>query len=331
MNKFKTSALVKGVFLGTLATAVVMAAPTTVRAEFPEKPVTALVGFGAGGGTDTYTRTVGKYFPKYFGKNLVVINKKGNAGQIALNEMAKVKADGYTFGPIQIPAYVIQPRVRKAGQKGFSNDQFEFLGTHARIPGALIVRKDSPFKTLADLVKFAKANPKKIIASAAGVASSNHAFLVRVEKMTGIKTTLVTYKGGGRILKALLGGEINVMAANAIWATRAKEETRTLAIASAERYPLNPDIPTFKDQGYDLVEYLTRTMVVPAGTPKDVLARLRKGMEDMSKDPEFVKDMANTGLVAKFMNAAETEAYCKNYIKNNGEMFDFFRNYGKKK
>ena len=330
MRSLQSAALLKGVFLGTLAAAVVFAAPTAARAEFPDKPVTALVGYGAGGGTDTYTRVVGKYFPKYFGQNLVVINKKGNAGQIALNEMSKVKADGYMIGPIQVPAYVIQPRVRKPGQKGFTNDQFEFLGTHARIPGALIVRKDSPFQTLADLVKYAKANPKKLIASVAGIGSSNHAFLARVEKLTGIQTTVVTYKGGGTILKALLGGEINVMAANAIWATRAKDETRTLAIASADRYSLNPDIPTFKEQGVDLIEYLTRTMVVPAGLPKDVLARLRKGMEDMSKDPDFVADMAKTGLVAHFMSAAETEAYCKNYIDGNPEMFEFFRNYGKK-
>ncbi len=330
MRRSRSTALLKGVFLGTMAAAVAFAASPAVGAEFPEKPVTALVGYGAGGGTDTYTRTVGKYFPKYFGQNLVVINKKGNAGQIALNEMAKTDADGYMIGPVQIPAFVIQPRVRKPGQKGFTNEQFEFLGTHARIPGALIVRKDSPFQTLADLVEYAKANPKKLIASVAGIASSNHAFLARVEKLTGIQTTLVTYKGGGTILKALLGGEINVMAANAIWATRAKDETRTLAIASAERYPLNPDIPTFKEQGYDLVEYLTRTMVVPAGVPEDVLARLRKGMEDMSKDPDFVADMAKTGLVADFMTAAETEAYCKNYIANNSEMFEFFRNYGKK-
>jgi len=330
MTRLQTSALAKGVIFGTLAIAVAFSTATAVRAEFPEKPITALVGYGAGGGTDTYTRTVGKHFPKYFGTTLVVINKKGNAGQIALNEMAKAKPDGYMIGPIQIPAYVIQPRVRKPGQKGFTNEQFDFLGTHARIPGAIIVRKDSPFQTLADLVEYAKANPKKLIASVAGIASSNHAFLARVEKLTGIQTTLVTYKGGGTILKALLGGEINMMAANAIWATRAKDETRTLAIASADRYPLNPDVPTFKEQGYDLVEYLTRTMVVPAGLPADVLGRLRKGMEDMSKDPEFIEDMAKTGLVANFMNAADTEAYCKNYIDSNPEMFEFFRNYGKK-
>jgi len=327
MNFYQNTLFVRCAIQCVTFAACIAVISSTVNAQYPTKEVTALVGYGAGGGTDTYTRTVGKYFPKYFGQTLLVINKPGNAGQIALNQLAKTKPDGYTIAPVQIPAYVIQPRVRKPGQRGFSNDQFKYLGTHARIPGALIVRKDSPYKTLDDFVKFAKANPKKIIASAAGIASSNHAFLVRVENLTGIKTTLVTYKGGGRILKALLGGEINVMAANAIWATRAKDETRTLAIASEQRYPLNPDIPTFREQGYDLVDYLTRTLVVPATTPEEVVARLRKGMEEMSKDPEFVKDLAKTGLVADFLSAEKTEDYADNYVKNNPEMLEFFKNY----
>lgn len=303
--------------------AIVWSAP--LLAAYPEKPITVLVGWGAGGGMDTFTRVVAKYAPKYLGAELVIRHKKGGAGAIAHNELVKAPADGYTIAVANVPHQAIPPQIRQPGQSGYELDDLVWLATFARVPGAVLVRSESPLASLDDLAAAAKQRPGKVTSGVPGARGGSAAFLYQYAAALGVDIKLISYKGGGKTMKALLGGETNTMSSNANWSVRYADKTRTLAHASESRYPLTPDIPTFRELGYDVVDYLTRSFDVRAGVPDEARDHLRDGFAAMSKDPTFAEDMAKIGLVVEFMNGDATQAYVDDYVKSNEPIFDMFR------
>ena len=304
---------------------------SSANAAYPDKAITVIVGWSPGGGIDSYVRTVGKYTKKYLGQRFIFKYKKGGGGQIAHNAASKMKnPDGYTILAGLVPNFVLAPMTRSARQKGYKMSDFVWLGTHACVPSGWLVQMKSPFKNLNDLAKFAKANPGKVTVSAAGAKSGNSAFMLRVADKLGIKVKRIVYKGGAKAFKALLGGEVMAMSSNANWLTRGKGRVRALMLAGPTCYKLNPETPTAKEQGIELVDCLTRGMNVPKGTPKNRVARLRKAISSIAADPDFQKDMEKVGLVADFWDHKKTDSFIANYVKRNGFVFTAMRKKKKK-
>ena len=163
-----------------------------------------------------------------------VVNKPGAGGTKGWAELVRAKPDGYTIAIVTPPFNVI-PALARPKQTGYTLDQFTNICTYAVVPDVLLVREDSPYKTLADLVKYAKANPKKIKAANTGTLGADFMTTLLIEKGTGIEFTQVPFTGGSKALQATLAGTTDAMVASALFAVAQKGKLRTLAIASEER------------------------------------------------------------------------------------------------
>jgi tripartite-type tricarboxylate transporter receptor subunit TctC len=311
------------------ATALTCAFALPATAAFPDKPITVIVGWAPGGGIGTYTRTVAKHIKKHLGVEFKVIHKKGGGGKVAHNLMVKnYQPDGYTICAANIPHQSIPPQLSK---KGYRLSDIQWVGTFALVPSAVIVRKEDAYKTFADLVKAAKATPGKIKAGTPGATSGSAAFHYRWTEKAGIKISLIPYRGGSKMLKALLGKETEVMSTNINWGVRFPDKVRVLAVAAPKRYALMPDVPTFKELGIDYIDNLSRSMTASAKVPADRIKILSDAFAKVSKDPAFIEDMKKIGLVADYMDSKETTAYVNDYVKNNGAVFAMMRERMKKK
>lgn len=321
-SALKGLALVAGLGLTAIA-----ATPSARAADaYPSKPITVVVGWNAGGGSDIFARTTAKYAEKYLGTSFVIVNKPGGAAQVALNELVtRTEPDGYTIAVGITPNMIYQPNLRPEGQAGYKFNQLVQLGTPVRIPSGFMVPMDSPFKNLDDVVKFAKANPGKLLIGMNGARSGGNGLILMFERKAGIKIAPVSYPGGSKQVKAVFGGEVQVLNTNAMHQVSYHDRLRPIAFAGEKRYPLAPDAPTFKEQGYDIIDYVTRGFVGPKGMPDSVVARLQKGFEEMSKDPAYKEDLAKNGLALDFMNAKEVTDYVEKFEKENGWVFEEFR------
>ncbi len=294
-------------------------------AEYPSKPINVVVGWGAGGGVDTFTRIVGKYAPQYVGQRFVVSNKKGGAGLIALNGVLRKKADGYNLAAAMLPNLIYQPALKAPGSNSYETTDLVQLGTPVLIPSAFHVRKDSKFKTLQEVIDFAKANPGKLKVGTNGIYSGGHGLVLMFMKAAGVKVTPIHYNGGSKQIKGLLGGEIDIANTNAMHTVRKAKDLTTLAVSGEKRYQLAGQVPTFSEQGLDIVDYVTRSVVAPKGTPDAVVEHLRVSFGKMKDDPKFVEDLEKAGLAVDYRTAAEMDAYIADFNKNNQWIFELFK------
>src|SRR5690606_21435831 len=162
-------------------------------------------------------------------------------------------------------------------------------------PDAIVVRADSPYKTLQDLIDDAKKNPGKVTFSGSGKGTANHLAQVRFDKMAGIKTTYVAFAGTGPSNTALLAGQPSAAWGYAPSAAAIGDQARILAVAMEERHPKYPDVPTFKELGFDLVSGAYRGIAVPKSTPEDIRKKLSDMIGEINADPEFKKKMLDGG------------------------------------
>lgn len=299
---------------------------TAAAQDYPTKPITVLVGWNAGGGSDIFARVVAKYSEEYLGARFVIVNKPGGGGQVALNELVtRTEPDGYTLAVAIAPNMIYQPQLRPKGQDGYQFDQLVQIGTPVRVPSGFMVPLDSPFQTFDDLVQHARKHPGQVLVGMNGARSGGHGLILMVEKVAGIDLTEVNYQGGSQQVKAVLGSEIQVLNSNAMHQVSYSDQLRPLGFAGENRYPLAPDAPTFREQGYDIIDYITRGLVAPPGTPESIVEHLRAGMIAMAKDSDFEADLAKSGLALDFMAASDVESYANNFMKNQAWVFDIFR------
>ncbi|MCG8510041.1 MAG: tripartite tricarboxylate transporter substrate binding protein [Rhodospirillales bacterium] len=264
----------------------------TAQAEFPEKPVHYIIPFGPGGESDITARFQEPYFKKKFGQNLVIEYKPGGGGAVAWAQLNSMKGDGYTIMGTNLPHIVVKPLQKDVG---FTTDDITNIYMFHYTPDAIVVNEDSEFKTLQDLIDYAKANPGKLTFSGSGKGTANHLAQVRFDEMAGIKTTYVAFKGTGAAVTALLGK--NTLAEWGYTTVPAKYQgTRMLAVAMEERHPRYPDVPTFKELGFDLVSGAYRGIAVPKSTPEDVRQKLASMIDAINQDPDFRNDLISNGF-----------------------------------
>ncbi|MRG71882.1 hypothetical protein GH722_08875 [Alphaproteobacteria bacterium HT1-32] len=299
---------------------------TPAAADFPDKPITVIVGTGAGGGADRFARTIAKHAPKHLGVDMVVVNKPGGGGQVALNDfIANGETDGYTLFTALIPHIIYWSQTRPDGQSGFQLDDLVHIAQPVRIPSGFMVPASSEFKTFDDLVKFAKANPGKLTMGMNGKRSGGHGLVKMLEKAAGIDIAEIAYGGGSKQVKGVLSNEVAVLNTNVMHAVQYKDELRPLAFAGEKRSALAPDTPTLRELGYDVVDYVTRGFVAPKGIDMARVEILRKGLKAMSEDPGFIADLKALGLPADYMNHEETQVYIDNFLKNNDWLLKEFK------
>ena len=304
----------KKFFLMVVATLVLLSATPLRAAEYPDKPINMVIAFTAGGSSDVQARIMQKYWGKHVSQQWVFVYKPGAGGAIGFGEIAMAKPDGYTIGGINLPHLIIQPMAQRAQ---FSIDDFAYICQVVNDPQAVVVRKDSHFKKVQDIFDYAKANPGKLKLGLVGPNSGHHLMFLDVQgKYNDFKVTEVFYKGAADQNVALLGGEIDVMFGNLNDVMRSLEEMRVLALAGEKRNDFLPDVPTMREQGFDVVSDIRRGFVAPKNIDKKQLDFLRDVFRKICMDPEYLKDMKTGGQPAEYMDG---ESYY-NYIKQQNEI-----------
>jgi tripartite-type tricarboxylate transporter receptor subunit TctC len=238
-------------------------------AAWPEKPIELVVGFAAGGGTDITARTLAVHLSKHL--------------------VAKAAPDGYTIGMTNMPGLVTLPIERKTQFKG---SDFAYIANLVRDPSAFSVLGSSKYQTLADLIADAKARPGELSYGSTGVGTDDHLAMVLFERLTGTRLNHVPYNGAGPLRTAVLGGHVVIGGMNLGEVMPFRDKVRVLAQASAGRSQLGKDVPSFTEQGVNLVFNSERGIVAPAATPADVQRRLAEALRAIAADPEFQKQMA---------------------------------------
>jgi tripartite-type tricarboxylate transporter receptor subunit TctC len=279
------------------------------HAQYPSKPITMIVPFPPGGVADIVGRPLAATMEKTLGQPVVILNRTGAGGAVGMTAAAKADPDGYTILMTlsSISIFPVSDPVQGRAAP-YQISDFVPIALVTADPTVLVVSADSPYKTVKDFVDFAKANPGKINYSSSGVFGTLHVAMEMFAGAAGIKLFHVPYQGGGPAVRALLSGEVQALAsgpAPAIGQIQAGK-MRALAGWGAKRLELMPELPTFKELGYQDVEfYIWSGVVAPAATPAEAQHRLRAAVRAAVADPQFAGAMAKVRTPISYLDAPE--------------------------
>jgi tripartite-type tricarboxylate transporter receptor subunit TctC len=279
---------------------------------YPSKPVTMIVPFPPGGVADIVGRPLAAQMEKTLKQPVVVVNRTGAGGAIGMAAVAKAPPDGYTIlmALSSISIFPVSDRI-SGKPPSYELTDLAPIALITADPTVLVVGADSPWKTLKDFVATAKAYPGQINYSSSGVYGTLHVAMEIFANAADIKLFHVPYQGGGPALTALLGGQVHALAsgpAPAVGQIKAGK-VRALASWSSERLPLLPEIPTFKELGYDAEFYIWSGVFAPAATPAPVLDRLRAAVREAATGPEFKGAMEKVQTPVNYLDAPAFRTY----------------------
>jgi len=279
---------------------------------YPNRPVTMIVPFPPGGIADITGRPLAVAMAKMLGQNVVVENKAGAGGAVGHAYVAKAKPDGYTI-MTALSSIVVIPEADKVYGRPSTYQMSDFapIALVSADPTILLVPADAPWKTLKDLVDDARSRPGKISYASSGVYGTIHTCFEMLAQAADVKFLHVPYKGGGPAMVALLAGETNLGAQSpGVSSPHIKAgKIRVLGSWAATRTAALPDVPTMKEQGFDVEFYIWAGVFAPAGLPSDVAARIRTAVRQGIQDPEFKSAMAGINTPINFLEGAEFERF----------------------
>ncbi len=292
-------------------------------AGYPEKEINLMVPYAPGGATDLMFRGVGAVLEKELKVPIVYDNREGGGGAVGWAWLARQKPDGYITGAFSISLILQQ----YTGVAGISTDQFTYFGHVGFVDGALAVKADSPYKTLRDLIEYARKNPGAVTVGNSGTGSLWHLCAEGLARRAGVQLTHVPFQGGKPAAVAMLGGHVVASSSSVgeVYEFVKAGRARILAIPSGERFSLIPDIPTFREQGYDFVFGGVNGLIGPKGVPEPVVKRLSDALEKAVKSPEY------RGTMEKFMmkpNYMDTKDYTAWVVNESPKIRDLLKQVG---
>jgi tripartite-type tricarboxylate transporter receptor subunit TctC len=295
--------------------------------DFPTRPVTVMVGFGAGGSSDVGVRILAEALKKILGQPILVENKAGAGGQIMWTDFKNnAKPDGYTLALVNVPQ--LQTTVFDPTRKpAFAMKDFQPVANHVQDPGAIFVRTESPYKTLEDLLKDAKARPKQVKASTTGIGSDDHLAVLDMERKAGVQFNIVHLVDTPTALRQALGGHIDVDFDNVggFLPSVKSGQGRMLAVFDESRFPDASDVPTMREKGIELISSSTRGYVYPAGTPMEIVRYMEESIKKAMDDPDHVKRMKESGLALKFMGVEEYAKFLESQNERAKNLIGLYR------
>ena len=279
---------------------------TGALAEWPTGDVEYVIPFNPGGESDVSARLQQKYFEGLTGHQLVIRYRVGGGGAEAWSELNQLPADGSVVMGTNLPHIVMQPL---QGRAGYRTDEIATVYWFHYTPDAILVSADSEFGTLDQLVAFARAHPDLVTFSGSGTNTANHIAHTRFDQMAGIRTSYLPFTGTAPAERAVLGGQVMAEWGYSTVAAQHPDGLRMLAVATEARVPLFPDVPTFRELGYDLVSGAYRGVAVPQTTPEDVKTEISAVIHEINQLPAFRREMERAGFVLIDVPYAEVDGF----------------------
>jgi len=314
--------LLVGIVLGSFLLLPMLAG---AQDKYPTKAIELVVPFAAGGSTDVLARLVAKYAPKYFDKPLVVVNKPGGGGITGTEGVVRSKPDGYSlFVGYGSGHDLVTPHFQKMPYDTF-NDLVSVcrLSIHSIV---MIIRGDAPYKTMKEFVEWGK-KKEQVTASVSTKAGSVDITFQAVGKATGMKMVTVPFRGGAESVTAIVGGQTDCGGnhpSEVISHIKAKR-LLPIAVALENRDPAIPDVPTFKELGYNVVAVgSVKGVAAPKGTPPEVVRYLAERFQKVCDDPEFIKSMKDIGQPVMYQGPQEFAKFLKDGFAQYGQMIKEF-------
>ncbi len=279
---------------------------------YPSKPITMIVPFPPGGVADIVGRPLASQMEKALKQPVVVVNRTGAGGAVGMAAAAKAAPDGYTIlmALSSISIFPVSDRI-SGKTPSYEMKDFAPIALITADPTVLVVSADSPWKTLKEFVASAKAYPGQINYSSSGVYGTLHVSMEIFANAAGIQLFHVPYGGGGPALTALLGGQVHALASGPAPAVGQMKAGKVRALASwgTERLALMPEVPTFKELGYDAEFYIWSGVFAPAAIPTPVLDRLRAAVREAANSPEFKGAMQKVQTPVNYLDAPAFRTY----------------------
>jgi tripartite-type tricarboxylate transporter receptor subunit TctC len=284
----------------------------TAAAQYPARDITMIVAYSAGGGTDVMARTMVPFLEKHLGGDVTITvdNRPGAGGERGFTTLAQAEADGYTLGMLNIPAY-ITPLIQR--EPAYTIESFEALGNIVSDPASIVVRTDSEFQTLEDFITYVSENPGVMPMGNSAIGGAMHTSLLRFLSANDLQVTHVPFPGSAPSRTALLGGHVAaaVMGIGEAAPLHAEGQLRILATMASRTRPEAPDVPTFRELGFDIVSGSDRGMAAPAGVPEEILAILQEAVRRTVEDPAFLAEAEKQQLPINYMPPAEHAAHMR--------------------
>lgn len=315
MIKFFTSIKAHGFLVpGFCCLMLAVAGGAAAQDQFPAGPVSIIVPNPPGGSSDINARILSEPLSAALKQPVVILNRPGLGGAIGAAQVAKAKPDGYTL-LLALSSVVVAPEAERiSGRKPlYELDQLEPVALLSSDPMVLLVRADSPWRSLADLVKAAKEKPGSINYSSSGNFGPIHLSVEMLAHQAGIKLVQVPFGGGGPSMLALLAGQVQMTtAAPAVASAQISAgKLRPLAVSGAKRLTSLPDVPTYKEAGFDAEYYIWAGLYVPTGTPKPVVQTLRQSVQKAARSPQFITGMEKQGIIFDYRDAPEFKQFAE--------------------
>lgn len=299
--------------LGLVACAGLLALSSSAalaQSNFPNKPIKYVVGFAPGGPSDLISRVVGAKMGEILGTQVIIENKTGAGGVLAIDAVARAEPDGYTLLNAPLSTAVnetLQKSVRYSLGK-----EIAAVGLQAETVNVLVVHPSLGVKSVAELVALAKSKPGDVQYATAGRGSATHLNNEYFDMVAGIKTTPVHYRGGGDAAKDLLSGQVKMMFSSIAPVQQFVKDGRLLALATTgpKRDPAFPDVPTIAESGYPGFDVrLWMGVATTGGTPKDVIKKLDDANRKAMESPEVQKTLAAQGFAPIIGSAEDFEKF----------------------
>ena len=300
------------------------AAPLIAQEAWPAaRPISMVVAFPPGGVADLTARPMAVALEKILKQKVLVENKPGAGGAVGNALVAKARADGYTL-LMALSSVTILPEAERVNGRapGYTLDQLVPVALISADPTVLVVRAESPYRTVKEFVDAARANPGRINYASSGYYSALHTPMEMLSIATGTKLFHIPYQGGGPAVTAILGGQVEALASGPgpVLQHIKAGKLRALASWGEKRHPALPEVPTLKESGIDSEFYIWAGVLVPAGTPETVIRQLRDAVRQAVADPQFRQVMEGAGQPIQYLDQAEFRVFFDRDAKKMAEV-----------
>ena len=297
------------------------AAQAQIAASYPDRPVHLVVAFPPGGATDTFARQIVQELGEALGQSVVIENKPGAGGYIAWNHVAASDLDGYTLLMAENALAMSQALYRKAPSSFDPLKQYDAIALVANSPLVLAVANNVPANSVAELIAYSRSLPQKLNYASAGIGSVSHLTFEVIKAATGIETVHVPYKGGGPAMNDVIAGHVAMNMASIQVAKGLVEagKIKGLAVTSAARSPVLPNVPTLREAGVNATDVDLRfwfAMFAPKGIPDSVKAKLDKAVAATLANPRVRERLANLDIEPAYAPGHAMQAKLANEIAN---------------